>query len=444
MMNRRISINTIFENDLVLKIISVLIGILIWFVVLDQQNPMSERTLSIPLRTNKELLAAKNISLVSSTIPDTVNVVIKGRKQRLEKVSVSDFQAFLDFSGIESTEQTSMNISIPQYNGDQDIIISDVYPKSVKMSLEKIIRKEFPINIRWSGSFPEGYEAVNLKLDPDTVFLQDLESTINSIENVAVTIEREQLIKGGSINRRIEVYDKDDKIIPSLDGSFQTNISFNIAKTVPVATTVTGKPKENFYVKDYKLSHNTVQIIGNYDVIKDINVINAEQLDVDGVESSFNRELELKIPENVQLYNSSSVISAQVNIERYSYKTVKIPKSSITIFGGDVTGKVKYRISEEEISFVIKGPGEILNTVDSKTIKGFVNVSELSEGKGTFDVQVSLPSGIYIDGGVIVTVEAEIAVLTEETEESEPTPSPSPDETLEEEMFETPPSNEDT
>jgi YbbR domain-containing protein len=206
-----------------------------------------------------------------------------------------------------------------------------------------------------------------------------------------------------------------------------------------VATTVTGKPRENFYVKDYKLSHNTVQIIGNYDIIKDINVINAEKLDVDGVESSFSSELELKIPENVQLYNSNSVISAQVNIERYSYKTISIPKSSITIFGGDVTGRIKYRIAEDEISFAIKGPGEILNTVDAKTIKGFVNVSELSEDKGTFDVQISLPSGIYIDGSVIVTVETETTVLSEEIEEPEPTPSPIPDEdTLEEEPFEKP------
>ena len=438
-MNRRISLNTILENDLVLKIISVLIGILIWFVVLDQQNPMSEHTLSVPLRTNREVLAVKNISLVSSTIPDAINEVIKGRKQRLEKVSASDFHAFLDFSGIESTEQATMNIPIPQYNGDQDIIITDVYPKSVRISLEKIIRREFPINIKWLGSFSEGYEAVNIKLNPDSVFLQELESVINSIDSVAVTIEREQLFKGDSMNRRIEVYDKDGKIIPSLDGSFQTNISFNIAKTVPVATTVTGKPKEDFYVKDYKLSRNTVQIIGNYDVIKDINVINAEQLDVNGVESSFSRELELKIPENVQLYNSNSVISAQVNIERYSYKTVSIPKSSITIFGGDVTGKVKYRIAEEEISFVIKGPGEILNTVDAKTIKGFVNVYELSEDKGTFDVQISLPSGIYIEGSVVVTVETETTVLPEEIEEPEPTPSPIPDEdTLEEEPFEKP------
>jgi YbbR domain-containing protein len=439
MKNRRISINTIFEKDLVLKIISVLIGILIWFVVLDQQNPMSEHTLSVPLRTNKEVLAGKNISMVSSTIPDTINVVIKGRRQRLEKVSTSDFQAFLDFSGIESTEQTTMNIPIPQYNGDQDIIITDVYPKSVKISLEKIIRKEFPINIRWSGSLPEGYEAVNIKLNPDTVFLQDLESIINNIESVAVSIEREQLIKSASMNRRIEVYNKDGKIIPSLDGSFQTNISYNIAKTVPVATTVKGKPKEDFYVKDYKLSRNTVQIIGSYDIIKDISVINAEQLDVDGVEGSFSRELELKIPENVQLYNSNSVISAQVNIERYSYKTISIPKSSITIFGGDVTGRIKYRIAEDEISFAIKGPGEILNTVDAKTIKGFVNVSELSEDKGTFDVQISLPSGIYIDGSVIVTVETETTVLSEEIDEPEPTPSPIPDEeTLEEEPFEKP------
>jgi hypothetical protein len=54
-------------------------------------------------------------------------------------------------------------------------------------------------------------------------------------------------------------------------------------------------------------------------------------------------------------------------------------------------------------------------------------------------VQISLPSGIYIDGSVIVTVETETTVLSEEIDEPEPTPSPIPDEeTLEEEPFEKP------
>src|SRR5690554_1176751 len=98
-MNRRF--NHFFENDIVIRIISVLIAILLWFIVLDHQNPITERTVSIPLRTNKEVLKNNNISLVSSNVPNTVDVVIRGRQQRLDRVSSNDFLAFLDFSPIE-------------------------------------------------------------------------------------------------------------------------------------------------------------------------------------------------------------------------------------------------------------------------------------------------------------------------------------------------------
>jgi len=421
-MNR--SIDKFFENDLVLKILSILIGILIWFIVLDQQNPLSERTLSIPLRTNKEVLADNNISLVSSNIPTTVDVVIKGRKQRLDKVLSNDFQAFLDFSTIEDTNTVEMVLPLPQYTGDQDIIIADINPKVVKVKLENIVRKEFPINIHWTGTLEEGYEVVNVKLNPNTVILQELESVMNSVKSVVVTLEKEQLLKDGSINKRIEVYNDSDKAVSSLDGIVQVNIVYDLVKNVPIITTVTGEPSKDYYVKDYTLSQKSVQIMGDYNVIKDISNIVAEPLDVDKADTSFQRNLKLQLPENVQLYKASDTITAQVNIEKYSSKMISIPNSSITIFGGDLTGKTNYTIMEKEIAFMIKGPDEILDTVDPKSIKGYVNVSEANEGTATVEVQMSMPSGIYTDQTVYVTVETEIVESEYVEEDVTPTPTP--------------------
>lgn len=417
------NLDNFFEKDLVLKIISVLIGILIWFIVLDQQNPLSERTLSVPLRTNKEVLANSNISLVSSNIPATVDVVIKGRKQRLEKVLSNDFQAFLDFSVIEDTDTKELPLSLPQYTGNQDIAITGINPRIVKIELERIISKEFPVEIKWTGTLHEDYEAVNVKVSPNTVILKELESIMKSVKNVVITIDKEQLIREDSINKRIEVYNENDKIITALDGIVQVNITYNLVKTVPVTTSVTGKPNKDYYLKDYILSQNSVQIMGEYGLIKDISHISAEPLDVDNADNSFQRNIKLQLPDNVQLYKDSDTITAQVNIEKYTSKMVSIPKSSVTIFGGDVTGKTKYRIMEDEIAFYIKGPAEILDAADIKSIKGYVNVSDASEGTETFEIQMSMPSGIYLDQDVVVTIATEVVDSAVEPEIS-PTPAP--------------------
>lgn len=419
------SIDKFFEKDLVLKIISILIGVLIWFIVLDQQNPLTERTLSIPLRTNKEVLADNNISLVSSNIPTTVDVIIKGRKQRLEKVLSNDFYAFLDFSTIEDTNTVEMPLPLPQYTGDQDIIITDINPKVVKVNFENIVRKEFPIDIRWTGTLEEGYDVVNVKLNPNTVILQELESVMNSVKSVMVTLEKEQLLKGGSINKRIEVYNDSGKTVSSLDGIVQVNIVYNLVKNVEVKTTVTGEPSKDYYLKDYTLSQKSVQIMGDYNVIKDISIIVAEPLDIDKADASFQRNLKLQLPENVQLYKDSDTITAQVNMDKYSSKMISIPNSSITIFGGDLSGKTNYTIMEKEIAFNIKGPAEILDTVDPKLIKGYVNVSQVNEGTASVEVQMSMPSGISTDKAVYVTVQME--VVESETTEGEITPTPTPE-----------------
>ncbi len=417
---KKINLNNFFEKDSVLRVLSVLIGILIWFIVLDYQNPMDERTISIPLRTNANVLDSSNIKLVSSNIPSNVDVIIKGRKQRLEKVTANDFEAFLDLNSIYDTETTELIIDVPIYTGDEDIIVSGVNPKTVKIKLENIIRKEFPINVLWLGNLPEGYEIVNVKLNPNSVILQELESVMNSVEKVVVSVDADQLLKGDSINKRIEVYNGNDKIVPSLDGSVQATIGYNIAKTIPISTTIAGEPKKDYYVQDYTISQNTVTIMGNYDLLKDINTISAEQLNVDNVDQSFQRDLKLLVPENIQLYNSPDVVTAQVNIQKYSDRVVNVPKSSITIFGGDVSGETNYRILEDDITFSVKGPAEILNTLDIKSIKWFVDVSNTTEGIQLVVVRLSLPSGIYMDGEVLVNVETEKVIIS-------PTPEPPPE-----------------
>lgn len=425
-MNKRF--NQFFEKDLVLKIISVLIGIMLWFIVLDQQNPLMEKTISISLRSNREVLETSDISLVSSTVPNTVDVVVRGRKQKLDKVSSNDFQAFLDFSPVENTETTEIPIPLPEYIGDQDILVLDVYPKAAKVKLENIIRKEFPVSVKWLGELPEGYDAVNVKTNPNTIILEDLESVMNSIGSVAVTVDRQHLLEGNSINRRLEVYNESGKTISMSGANIQVNVAYILSKTVKVTTTVTGKPKEDYYVRDFTLSQDTVRITGDYDIIKDITEVRAEQLDVGNMDASFQKDLQVQLPEDVQLYKTGSVITAQVNIQQFSHQMISIPKASVTIFGGDVTGRVQYRILEDEIAFSVKGPGEILDTLDKKAIRGFVDVSGLGEGTWTVGIEVSLPSGVSTDDSVSVTIEAENVVLgitpTPEPEPEEPTPTP--------------------
>lgn len=416
-MSKNINLNKILEKDSVLKVISVLIGILIWFIVLDHQNPLSERTISIPLRNNAHVLDASNMRLVSSNIPANVDVVIKGRKQRLDKVTANDFEAFLDFSEVEDTSVTELKINLPRYTGDQDIIVADVSPKTVKIKLENIIRKEFPVNVRWVGELPEGYEVVNVKLTPNTVILQDIESVMNNVDKVVVSVDVEQILKEETINKRIEVYNSSGKLISSLDSSVQISVGYNIAKTVPVLTSLTGEPRNDYYVQDYMISQNTVRIIGSYDVLKGIESIEAEPLSVENVSESFQKDLELIVPENVQLYDSPRFVTASVNIQKYSHRNITIPKSSITIFGGDVSGMTNYRILEDDITFRVKGPAEILNTLDVRSIKGFVDVSKADEGVQQVIVRISLPSGIYLEGEVYVNIE---------TVKVEPSPTPSP------------------
>ena len=98
-------IDRLFEKDLVIKIISVLTAILIWFVVLDSDNPFEERTITVPLTSNVEVLQLKNLQIVGTALPNSIDIKIKGRRHKISGVTANDFKVSIDLSELSESDR---------------------------------------------------------------------------------------------------------------------------------------------------------------------------------------------------------------------------------------------------------------------------------------------------------------------------------------------------
>ena len=112
-------IDRLFEKDLVIKIVSVLIAILIWFVVLDSDNPFEERTITVPLTSNAEILQAKSLQVVGTPLPASVDIKIKGRRHKINGVTAGDFKVSVDLSEVSESGRNIININAPEYFGNR-------------------------------------------------------------------------------------------------------------------------------------------------------------------------------------------------------------------------------------------------------------------------------------------------------------------------------------
>jgi YbbR domain-containing protein len=422
-------INELFDKDIVVKVVSVLIAIFIWFLIQDQDNPFTERTISVPLTSNVDVLESRNLQIVGGGLPVAVTVKIKGRRQRLDSVTANDFKVTADLSEISESGTHSIEIQPPEYTGNTDIIISGMSPTSFSLRLEKMIGRPYPVNVEFTGDLPNGYAIVNKRVNPDSVIIQDRESTLAKVNKVVVPVDLKDLSVTKDLVIQAVVYDTSGKPMTQYGGKYPAIVSYDIARELPVSVSVAGKPQDGFYFKEIILDTPNVSVIATKEILDSLTKINAEAVNIEGKSGSFITDLSLVMPKGVSLLDIDAPVSASVLIEPLSTRIFTIPTNTITIHDVDTSGALEYRLSANSFNIVAEGRPEAIEALKLSDIRCSISVRNLREGEHLVPVNISLPAGISLKERVNVRVLIEANIVPEEPptptpEPSEPTPAP--------------------
>lgn len=402
-MNKKI--NELFEKDSVIRVISILIAILIWFLVLDQDNPFDERTLSVPLSSNVDVLGDNNLKIVGPQVPTTIDVKIKGRRNKIIGVTANDFRAFLDLSGVTESGTKRIYIDTPEYLGDQDLLISSINPTYVDLNFERIVGQQFPVDVELKGSLPEGYELLNLKVEPNSAILEEKESIISKVSKVIAQIDLDQIKDNKELVTKGIVRDSSGQELRQFESQVPIIATFDLARRVPIAAATRGTPAEDYYLKEIRFSMPQIRVIGTRSVLGKIAKINTEAIDISDKTENFEVSPVLIMPNGASPYKEDvDQLTAEVVIGKLSIRAVNMPVSSISIYGSDPSGKKTYRVSDENVTITIKGRPEVINSVKADDIKLSVQVAGLEEGEHEVPVIVDLPNNVSLVGEYSVNV----------------------------------------
>jgi YbbR domain-containing protein len=416
-------IDRLFEKDGVVKILSVFIALLIWFVVLDQDNPFTERVITVPLSSNVEVLEAKNLQIVGSSIPAAVDVRIRGRRKRLESVSSADFNVFLDLTEVDGSGIKHVDIGIPEYTGDKEVIIVGTIPSSVRLHFEKIVGKQFSVNIEFTGSLPEGYQILNQRVDPGIILIEEKESILARVDKVVALVSLNDISVTKELVVRVSVYDIEGKPMTQFTGKYPAIVNFDLARKLPLISSVSGKPKTGYYLKGIIPDTSSVMVIGTKDLLDSLSKIEAEAIDIEGKSESFRTELNLKVPQGATLADKNLPVTALVSIEPLAARTISFPTNMISIYDSDDSGAFQYSIAQSAVNIPVEARPELLQELKANDIKCSISVKDLGEGDHQVPITVSLPAGISLRERPSITVT--ITAVSQETA-TKPTPGPEP------------------
>lgn len=205
------------------------------------------------------------------------------------------------------------------------------------------------------------------------------------------------------------------------DGKFPTIVSYDIARKLPIVTSLKGEPKEGYYFKEIRLSSGDVSLIGSKELLDSLSKINGQSIDITDLSASFTTNLSLILPENTSLLVSTP-ITADVIIEPLTTRLISIPSSLVTIYESDTTGAKEYSLLNNAFNISIEGKPDLIQNLKLSDIRCNISVKDLDIGEHLVPVTIALPGGISLKEDVSVTV----IIVGSSSQETTPTPSPTP------------------
>ena len=392
-------------NNIDIKIIALIMAIILWFYITNEENIMAERYYEIEVR-------AINLdqSLCIKDIRNNVSIGIKGPEKTLDNISSQKIVGTVNLENIKEAGeyQLDVNVIVPKKTEIKKII-----PNSLPIVIENIIKKKYDIGYNLIGLPKKGYSLKSEpKIEPNKVNIIGPESLLEKIDQVKVDIDINAIDSDFSKVEAITLLNRDDKMIENLKlEPEQALVTIEVEKgypekILPIKPRIIGKPANGYYISQIVAQPNYLKVYGNYSKIADLDFLETIPIDVSGVSKGLTVKVEPVLSQGVYLNEDERVVEVEIKV--YEEREERIFED-IEIMPRNSSPFLSYQINPKTIKIVIAGEYSKIKNIKKEDINAFIDLENANQKVDTIKVNVQLPPYLQIvkidPESVIISIE---------------------------------------
>ncbi len=403
-MKRRIT------ENLPLKIMSVLVGILVWMLVVNIDDPIRTVTYMIPdvELVNVAYIDNEGLMCMPDEEQQAARVYITGKRKTVEKIRSQDIQAVADLQQALSLNTDPVMVPITVTCEGISPSNIEVIPRNLKIHLQRKMTQEFAVSVTSGDSKPAtGYEIGTLVSSPEKIQITGPSSLINRIGVVSAGID----VNGSETDVTQEVtpviYDKNGDRLTETQMRYLnfSNVDvtarlWKIRSNVNLKGGYHGEPAEGYYVDRVVTVPDVVSVAGTDAALDTLTadgnaiVIPPENIDISGKVEDYEQKVDLVgiLPEGIKLISGSSGdVWVRVSILPIGSRAYQIPTSNITVLNQPEGYQSAFATDRIEVR-VKKLSGDLPDLTGEEMVLS-IDLSGTGEGSYELPVQVVLPEG---------------------------------------------------
>ncbi len=429
-------IKKLFLDNWGLKLISLLLAFLLWFIVISIDDPVKSKTLTnikVNLINTEELEEKGMVWEILDGTDILRTVSFDAPLSVREVIESSDIIAQADLSEITVADTVAIEFMCPKYSGQVTNISGNI--SNVKLQIESRVTKWIDIKPVLVGTLQEGCIIGNTILEQNRLEIAGPQSKISQVTEAIVEIN----VAGagpGELSAKVDIHLLDAQgneityaNVTKNTNAIMTTVEVHATEEIPVEYQYMGTPAEGYLETGvFETTPQTVRIAGTTNALNRINkiVVSKSEVDITGATGNLEQVIDLKnyLPNTVYFADSSFDGKAYVTVyvEPIAEKKISLAKEKITIVNVPEGYTAIFPENINMPTTTLYGLQEKLNAMG--TLGGTVDIAawmetqemeEIVPGLHAVPVEVNVPEGfemaeevsVYIEFGLVQAVSAE-------------------------------------
>lgn len=393
------------NNNLSLKLATLVVAILLWSYVMSEVNPIIRKEFkNVTVNyLNVQSLERQGLVIMSPQSAK-VNVEITGKKKEVDEVLASNIYAEVDLTGY-GEGQVRVPITVKLLNNTADVIVSNISPQEILFTLEKTIPKEITITPETIGEMDEKYVVGDIVSEPETIIIRGPRSWVNEVDRAVATVDVTNKTKDFTDTVPIKLLNSEGEEVVGVEKepSFaKLTVPILQTKELPVELVIEGDAPENTSITNILLNPSTVKVKGYEQDLNLLENIKTKPVDINLLLDTNMIEVELDLPEGIELVDPTIKVSATYPLEEMIEKTFEIKLSEMKIINLSQDLKLDDESLEKSVKVTVKGLKNIIDEINKDDLTPTVDLDNLTEG--THQVTLTWPT---VDNIVISKVDPE-------------------------------------
>ncbi len=285
--------NYFLGRNLLPKLLAVLVALIVWVFVMNEQNPPVEGTFQVALSSRN--LTEKMVVMES---PETVRVKVRGLRNAIAGAAGRNFKATVDLKGM-SSGQYDLPVSVVLPGGYE---LVEVIPDTVAVKIEAVRSRQFSVEPRLTGPIVGQMTLGKVEVKPGVTMITGPQSVVDSINRVLAPVEIRDRTPAFSINTKIILLGPDGNELKGLTMEpSQVNVSGilepgTISRTFDVKTVLTGNLPDGILLRKVFTEPVKIELKGSKEVLDKINAIMTDPVVLTGITKDMTKEVPLQMP----------------------------------------------------------------------------------------------------------------------------------------------------